>query len=191
MTQADKDITPGESDIAFLYQTCAPALLAVQGRTLRQRLGILAAVVVLVALVGSLALLFSATRLHPGGPASGEPHPVASSTAVRTSVSIAVTPGSVAGLPCGTPVTVSYTATIHVAANSPGGTVTFEYTVNNGRSQNMVSVHFAADQTSRTYTLTWSGPRPADHTYPEPGGISVTSPNALLSPLVGPSGMCH
>jgi RNA polymerase sigma factor (sigma-70 family) len=28
MTQADKETTPGEPDIALLYQTCAPALLA-------------------------------------------------------------------------------------------------------------------------------------------------------------------
>lgn len=174
-----------------------------QGRTLRQRLGILAAIVVLVALVGSLALLFSATRVHPGGPASGGPPPTASSTVAHTptpthrtplrvtSIDLAVAPDSIAGLSCGTSVTVKYTATIHVAANSAGGTVTFGYTVNNGRSQNTASVYFAAGETHKMYTFTWSGPLPIDHTYPQPGGISVTSPNPLLSPLLGPSGRCR
>jgi uncharacterized membrane protein len=175
--------------------------LHTQRRTLWQSLGIVAAIVVLVALVGSLALLFSATRTHPGGPASGNPLPIASSTVVHTptytapfivtSINMTVTPTSIAGLSCGTFVTVKYMATIHVKANSPGGSVTFGYTVNNGRSQNTASVHFAAGETRKTYTFTWSGPLPIDHTYPEPGGINVTSPNSLLSPLVGPGGKCR
>lgn len=170
-------------------------------RTLWQRLGILAAIIVVVALIGSLTLLFSATRPQPAGPASGTVLPVASSTAAHTprptapflvtSIDMAVSPASIAGLSCGTQMTVTYTATIHVRANSPGGNVTFGYTVNNGRSQNIASVHFAAGQTQKSYSFTWSGPLPIDHTYPEPGGISVTSPNALISPLVGPHGTCR
>jgi len=31
---------------------------------------------------------------------------------------------------------------------------------------------------------------PIDHTYPEPGGVIVSSPNAINSPLLGPSGSC-
>jgi len=170
-------------------------------RTLWQRLGVLAAIIVVVALVGSLTLLFSATRPHSTGPASGTALPVASSPTAHTppstapflvtSIDMAVTPASIAGLSCGTPLTVTYTATIHVRAKSPGGTVTFGYTVNNGRSQNMASVHFDAGQTRKAYSFTWSGPLPIDHTYPGPGGISVTSPNALISPLVGPHGTCR
>ncbi|HEY1350883.1 MAG TPA: hypothetical protein VGF67_14780 [Ktedonobacteraceae bacterium] len=210
--ESEEDIPMQKQPVLFSNQA-PPA----PGRTLRQRLGMLAAVIVLLALVGSLALLFSTTRPQPGGPAAGGPHPLASSVAthtpvppptptagsaathtpvynapfVVTSIAMTVTPGSVAGFSCGTSVTVKYTATIHVAAHSPGGTVTFGYTVNNGRSQNMASVHFAAGQTSKKYTFTWSGPLPLDHTYPEPGGISVTGPNALISPLLGPSGMCR
>lgn len=171
------------------------------GRTLWQRLGILAAVVVLVALVGSLALVFYSARQNAGGPASGGPPPNANGTPPATpatssapfkvsSVDMSVTPGSIAGIPCGTFVTVTYKATIHVAANGPGGTVQFGYTVNNGRSQTRASVQFDPGQTSKVYTFTWSGPLPADHTYPGQGGISVTSPNQLTSALVGPSGKC-
>ncbi len=188
-----------------------------------QRLGVLAATLFLVALVGSMAILFSSIRHNAGSP---KPHPIitpvpamptltpiptakpkptgtatprltpTATTATKpipftvTSVTIAVMPGSIAGLACGTDVTVTYTATIHVTPHGPGGTVQFGYTVNNGRSQNMASVTFAPGQTSQSYAFTWRGALPADHTFPEPGGIEVTSPNHLLSPLLGPSGTC-
>lgn len=41
-----------------------------------------------------------------------------------------------------------------------------------------------------TYAFTWSGMLPADHTYPEPGGVMVQSPNVMNSPMLGPSGTC-
>ncbi|HEY0754428.1 MAG TPA: hypothetical protein VGD98_10730 [Ktedonobacteraceae bacterium] len=107
-----------------------------------------------------------------------------------TKIDMAVSPASIQGLACGTMVTVTYTGTMHVAANSPGGTVQFSYTVNNGRGQTPASLVFKAGETSKTYTFTWSGALPLDHTYPEPGGIAVTSPNQLISPLVVPTGRC-
>lgn len=183
-----------------------------RSRTLMQRLSVLAAAVFLVALVGSMALLFYSIRHNAGGPASGGPTPPPIITTVPptspppppptpsptprpvpfkvTSVSMSVMPASIAGIACGTNLTVTYQATIHVVANSPGGTVQFSYTVNNGRSQNTASVTFAPGETSKTYSFTWSGALPADHTFPEPGGINITSPNSLLSSLVGPTGIC-
>jgi hypothetical protein len=175
-----------------------------KGSRLVQRLGILAAAVFLVALVGSMAILFASIHHNAGGPASGGPKPPAIVTTVPptpkpttksvpfkvTSVDMSVTPGSIAGIACGTNLTVTYKATIHVAANSPGGTVKFGYTVNNGRGQTMASVTFAPAETSKVYSFTWSGALPADHTYPGQGGIAVTSPNQLISPLLGPSGTC-
>ncbi|HLJ35254.1 MAG TPA: hypothetical protein VKU38_16495 [Ktedonobacteraceae bacterium] len=178
--------------------------------TLMQRLSVLAAVIFLVALVGSMAILFYSIRHNAGGPATGGPKPGPSITAVPptstplptptpttrpvpfkvTSVAISVTPGSIADIACGTNLTVTYMATIHVMPHGPGGTVQFGYTVNNGRSHNTASVTFAPGETSKTYSFMWSGALPADHTYPEPGGIDVTSPNQLLSSLVGPSGTC-
>jgi hypothetical protein len=103
---------------------------------------------------------------------------------------MAVSPASIQGLACGTSLVVTYTATIHVAPNSPGGTVQFYYTINNGRGQTLANINFSPGQTTRTYTFTWSGTLPADHTYPQQGGIQVTSPNQLTSQSVKPTGTC-
>ncbi|WP_376795613.1 hypothetical protein [Thermogemmatispora sp.] len=116
-----------------------------------------------------------------------------SPTAFRvTGVTISVSPASIAGLRCGTFLTEKYTATFHVAPGSLGGVVRFGYTVNNGRSggDDTQTLTFAPGVTTMTYTFTWSGPLPADHTFPEPGGVAVSSPNVLQSPLVGPTGSC-
>jgi hypothetical protein len=158
-----------------------------------QRLGLLAAAVFLVALVGSMAIVFYAVRHNNGGVVS--PHPISAISTPRvplkvTSVSMSVTPGSIAGLSCGTNVTVTYTALFHVRPKSVGGTVQFGYTVNNGRGQTPASIDFKPGETTQAYTFTWSGPLPIDHTYPEPGGVQVTNPNQLTSPLVGPAGQC-
>jgi hypothetical protein len=156
---------------------------------LMQRLGLLAAAVFLVALVGSMAFVFYAARHNNGGTAS----PNLSTARVPlkvTSVSMSVTPGSIAGLSCGTNLTVTYTATIHVVPNSSGGTVKFNYTVNNGRGQTPASINFNPGETTKSYTFTWSGALPTDHTYPGLGGVQVTSPNQLTSPLVAPAGQC-
>ncbi len=174
-----------------------------KGSRFMQRLGILAAAVFLVALVGSMAIIFAAIHNNAGGPASGSPNshtvtpvpatpkPTTNTVPFKvTSVDMAVSPGSIAGIACGTNLTVTYKATIHVAPNSSGGTVKFGYTVNNGRGQTPASVTFAPGETSKVYAFTWSGALPVDHTYPAQGGINVTSPNQLISPLVKPSGTC-
>jgi predicted thioesterase len=164
-----------------------------QQSPLMQRLGILAAVVFLVALVGSMAIVFNAVRQSNGGVASPNPPSAISTARVPlkvTAVNMSVTPGSIAGLTCGTNTTVTYTAVFHVRPKSVGGTVQFDYTVNNGRGQTPASITFSPGQTTKAYTFTWSGALPADHTYPEPGGVQVTSPNQLTSALVGPTGQC-
>jgi hypothetical protein len=107
-----------------------------------------------------------------------------------TSVTMSVTPASIAGLACGTNVTVTYTATLHLAPQSPGGTVQFNYTVNNGRGQTPARLAFSPGETIKTYAFTWSGALPADHTAPGLGGIAVTSPNQLISPLLEPTDQC-
>ena len=157
-----------------------------------QRLGLLAAVVFLVALVGSMAIVFYAAR-HNGGVGSPNPTSPISTSRVPlkvTSVTMSVAPGSIAGVACGTNLTVTYTAVFHVRPNSVGGTVQFNYTVNNGRGQTPASIFFNPGETTKTYTFTWSGALPADHTYPQQGGVQVTSPNQLTSPLVAPTGQC-
>src|SRR5712692_2882432 len=161
--------------------------------SLMQRFGLVAAAVFLVALVGSMALVFYAIRNNNGG--AGSPNPTSTLSTARvplkvTSVTMSVTPGSIAGVSCGTNLTVTYTALFHVRPNSAGGTVQFEYTVDNGRGQTPASIHFNPGETTKSYTFTWSGALPIDHTYPGPGGVQVTSPNQLTSPLVEPAGQC-
>ena len=160
--------------------------------SLMHRLGTVAAAVFLIALVGSLALVFYAVK-HPNG-GTGSPNSSAISADHAplkvTSVTMSVAPGSIASLSCGTNVTVTYTAVFHVNAKSVGGPVKFDYTVNNGRGDTPASINFSPGQTAKTYTFTWSGALPIDHTYPEPGGVQVTSPNQLTSSLVGPTGQC-
>ncbi len=106
------------------------------------------------------------------------------------SVSMAVSPTSIAGLSCGSSLTVTYTATFQIAPNGPGGTIQFMYTVDNGRGSNPASVSVAPGQTTVKYSFTWSGTLPSDHTAPEGGGVIVQSPNSVNSPLLGPSGKC-
>jgi hypothetical protein len=115
----------------------------------------------------------------------------ASATAFQvTSVEIAVSPTSVVGKACGTQITVTYTATFHIAPGSPGGTIQFQYTVNNGRSSTAASITVVPGQTTATYHFTWSGALPPDHTYPAAGGVMVTIPDQIISPLVAPTGSC-
>jgi serine/threonine protein kinase len=113
-----------------------------------------------------------------------------SATFTVQSVSISVNPTSISGTTCGTYITVTYTATFVVPANTPGGTIQFAYSVNNGRSQQNASITFAAGQTTKTYDFTWSGNLPADHTYPGVGIVMTTSPNQVTSQGVAPTGQC-
>jgi len=107
-----------------------------------------------------------------------------------TSIDMAVNPTSIAGMACGTAITVTYTATFHIAANSPGGTIQLIYTLNNGRSTPSASVNVSPGQTTATYSFTWSGNLPPDHTYPGLGGVITSSPNVVHSPIVKPNGVC-
>ncbi|HEU5377478.1 MAG TPA: hypothetical protein VFV38_18810 [Ktedonobacteraceae bacterium] len=163
--------------------------------SLMRRLGTLAAVVFLVILVGSMAMVFYAVRQTPGGtgssPQQTPPIPTTAHVPLQvTSVDMSVAPKSIAGIPCGTHVTVTYTALFHANPHSAGGTVQFTYTVNNGRGQTPASITFNPGQTTRVYTFTWSGALPLDHTSPGQGGVQVSSPNQLTSALVAPDGQC-
>ncbi len=106
------------------------------------------------------------------------------------SVTMTVNPTSIAGKACGTNVTVTYTATFVVTSNSPGGTVQFDYTVNNGHSSTTANLTFAAGQTTKTYKFSWSGNLPADHTYPGTGEVITSSPNQITSNGIQPNGQC-
>lgn len=159
--------------------------------SLMQRLGVLAAAVVLVALIGSLALVFYAARHPNGGPASPQTPGISGHAPLKvTSVTMSVTPASISGIPCGTNVTVTYTALFHANPNNAGGPVHFTYTINNGRGDTPASITFKPGETTKSYAFTWKGALPIDHTYPGHGGVQVTSPNQLTSALVAPTGQC-
>lgn len=107
-----------------------------------------------------------------------------------TNIDMAVSPTSIAGLSCGTNITVTYTATFHIAPDGPGGTIQFLYTRNNGHASPSASVNVNPGQTTATYTFTWSGQLPADHTLPGGGGVIMASPNIVTSSYVWPDGQC-
>ena len=90
-----------------------------------------------------------------------------------------VNPASIAGMACGQAVTVTYTATFHVAANSSGGTVQFLYTINNGRSTTPASLNFGPGETIKAYSFTWQGALSSDNVYPGLGGVLASSPNEV------------
>ncbi len=107
-----------------------------------------------------------------------------------TSIELSASPLS-AGIHCGTNYTEHYNAIFHIAPGGPGGTITFTYTTNNGRSgSSPIHLNVAAGQTSISYTFTWSGTLPADHTAPGTGIVLMTAPNQGESPSATPSGMC-
>jgi hypothetical protein len=158
------------------------------------RLGNLAAVAVVLALIGTVAVVFYSARNngHSIPPVS---QPTSTSTAASavfqvSSVVMSVNPPSIGGMACGTAVTVTYTAVFHVPSNTQGGVVQFTYTVNNGRGSKPASLTFAPGQTTQSYSFTWSGALPTDHSYPGQGGVQVTSPNQYTSQLVIPTGQC-
>jgi hypothetical protein len=131
------------------------------------------------------------TQAYYGNVPTPTPTPTVTYAAFTiTSIDISVNPTSIQGTTCGSYLTVTYTATFHIAANSPGGVIQFNYTINNGRGENTASVTVDPGQTTKTYSFTWSGNLPADHTYPEPGGVMSTSPNSVSSGTVGPTGQC-
>ena len=108
-----------------------------------------------------------------------------------TSIDMSVTPGTTALWTCGSFIQVVYNAVFHVVSGSKGGTIVFSYTINNGRSQMMEKVTILPGQRLSNFVFSWQGSLPRDHTYPEPGGVLVTSPNTLLSKLVTPVGTCR
>jgi hypothetical protein len=125
----------------------------------------------------------TSTMLGPSGNCASTPFTV-------TSVDIVASP-TVTGQTCGSQFTETYTATFHIAANSPGGTIVFTYTVNNGHSSSQaISLTAAAGQTTKTYKFYWKGTLPADHTAPGIGIVLVTSPNAVTSTGGTPTGQC-
>jgi len=108
-----------------------------------------------------------------------------------TRIDMTVTPATTSTWKCGSYIQVVYNAVFHVVSGPNGGTIVFSYTVNNGRSQVPEKLTILPGQRLSSFTFTWQGSLPSDHTYPEPGGVLVTSPNSLVSHLVVPTSKCR
>jgi hypothetical protein len=141
-------------------------------------------------LLCALCGLILAACDNGGGSTAGTGTAVASSPFQVTGVTMAVSPANLGTLPCGTSVTITYTATFHVRADGPGGTATFSYTTGKGQSASDASLVFTAGQSTKTYNFTWQGQLGSGKSGPGLGGVVVSSPNALTSPLVQPTGTC-
>jgi photosystem II stability/assembly factor-like uncharacterized protein len=107
-----------------------------------------------------------------------------------TSVTVSVDPTSIAGTKCGAFFSASYMVTFHMVPNGAGGTIKYSYTTNNGRGDTPESLTVASGQIVAISWFSWYGSLPADHSYPAPGGVMVTSPNHVQSPMVEPTGQC-
>ena len=108
-----------------------------------------------------------------------------------TSIEMFVTPTTTSTWKCGASIQVVYNAVFHLVSGPKGGTIVFSYTLNNGRSQTPEKLTILSGQRLSSFVFTWQGSLPADHTYPGPGGVLVTSPNYLLSQMVSPVGGCR
>lgn len=108
-----------------------------------------------------------------------------------TGIDMSVTPTTTSTWKCGSYIQVVYNAVFHVVSGPRGGTIVFSYTLNNGRSQTAEKLTILPGQRLSNFMFTWQGSLPADHTYPGPGGVLVTSPNYMLSPMVYPTGRCR
>jgi len=139
--------------------------------------------------LGSTNISTPAATTAPGNVVTATPQ--GTQTALQVlQVEMAVSPSSLHGYTCGTNLKVTYTATFHFPASNAGGLVQFTYTTTNGRGSTPAHLSVAPGQVSATYTFSWSGSLPADHTAPGPGGVMVLSPNSLTSPLLGPADTC-
>jgi hypothetical protein len=126
------------------------------------------------------------------GTANGLTSTGAMSAAFRvTSIDMSVTPTTVSTWRCGSSIQVVYNAVFHINPGSNGGTIVFSYTLNNGRSQTFEKLTILPGQRLSNFVFTWQGSLPSDHTYPGPGGVLVTSPNSIVSPMVFPTGRCR
>ncbi len=103
-------------------------------------------------------------------------------------ISITASPASLTGILCTSTITVVYTATITIAPDSNAGTVQLTWTV--GNQHPAVSVVFAPTQTVKTITYSETGKIGRASPFPHGASLASTSPNAVSSALVKPTGVC-
>ncbi len=106
---------------------------------------------------------------------------------VVTGVSASVSPASVTGIPCNTTITMVYTVTVMIAANSNGGPVVVNMVI--GQYHRTGSVVFPPGTTLQRLSFTTTPT--LTHTTPPPMTFVSTSPNSVSSSLVKPAGQCR
>ena len=177
-----------------------------QGLSTSLIIGLVVAAVLVLILVGGLFYVLGqrnnttpGTTPTPGVTPTSTPTPTPGKTPTSTPTSVpfqlttidlAVSPLSIAGMSCGTQLTVKYTATFHVLAKGPGGAVQFTYTTDGGKTHMTAVVQFSPGQTSNQYQFTSSGTLSPNGAFPGAGQITTTSPNSISSQAVTPSGTC-
>ena len=177
-----------------------------QGLSTSLIIGLVVAAVLVLILVGGLFYVLGqrnnttpGTTPTPGVTPTSTPTPTPGTTPTSTPTSVpfqlttidlAVSPLSIAGMSCGTQLNVKYTATFHVLAKGPGGAVQFTYTTDGGKTHMTAVVQFSPGQTSNQYQFTSSGTLSPNGAFPGAGQITTTSPNSISSQAVTPSGTC-
>jgi zinc-ribbon domain len=181
-----------------------------QGLNISLIIGLVVAVVLLLLLLGGLFFVLGqrnnntpATTPTPGVTPTPTPIPTATPTPGTTptptptsvpfqvtTINLTVNPLSIAGKSCGTPLTVTYTATFNVLSKGPGGAVQFTYTTDGGRTSKTGVVQLSPGQTSMKFQFPASGTLQLNGAFPGAGQVTTTSPNAISSQAVTPSGTC-
>lgn len=177
-----------------------------QGLNISLIIGLIVAVVLLLLLLGGL--FFVLGQRNNNTPASTPtpgvtPTPTATATPGTTptptptsvpfqvtTINMSVNPLSIDGKPCGTPLTITYTATFNVLSKGPGGAVQFTYTTDGGRTSKTGVVQFSPGQTSMQFQFPASGTLQSNGAFPGAGQVTTTSPNTISSQAVTPSGAC-
>lgn len=108
-----------------------------------------------------------------------------------TNIALSVNPSSIAKMPCGTPITIVYTATITIAPDSNAGVVQLTWNIQNFHRS--TSITFAPAQAVQTITYTDSGKLASGDSngFPRSVSIASTSPNAISSATIKPVGLCR
>ncbi len=107
-----------------------------------------------------------------------------------TVIDLSVSPLSIAAIPCGTQLTVTYTATFHALPYGRGGAVQIIYTTDGGRTTKSGLVQFSPGETSKQFRFTSTGTLAQNSAFPGVGQVTTTSPNALFSQALTPSSSC-
>jgi hypothetical protein len=105
-----------------------------------------------------------------------------------TGISLSVSPASLASIACNSTITVTYTATVYIAADSNAGTVQLNWTVGGGNQA--ASIVFAPTQTVGSVSISQTGKVTKTSPFPHTASIASTVPNAVTSAMVKPAGVC-